>query len=497
MNKTTLRAAAALLLFAFLLSFISCGDKPAETAPVNPETTAVPVETEPADPLASYDLGGDVIRIYTSVDATDATNANALIEGSGEENGEVVNDAVYKRNLDVSELLNINYEFTHANEDYFSVQPAIQKIVLAGDDVYDLIVNDIYPLANLALEGMFRDVSQNPVFDFEAGYWRQEYMKDLSVVGETQFIMAGDYFMDVLCSAHALYFNKQLIENIKGDPDYVYKKVLDGEWTTDAFLGVSSAGYQDLNGDTKRNRGDIWGFSCIGMWGAAVPFMLCGDLEFVSRDESGGVTGYALNNERAAKALSVMKDIFYDDATYPDFTDIPSMVSNFASGLSVFVGYQRVGDFDSYRDTEFDIGIAPYPKLGAEQERYVTATHDTTEIGVIPITSSKYDSACVAVEALCRETERTVLPAYYETALKIKYARDDITSQMLDIIRGNIRVSFPTAYNGYMNSDFLYNVFSVPLSGGSADFASNMAKIEARAEATIEKMIEQMESIGD
>ena len=235
MNKTTLRAAAALLLFTFLFSFISCGDKPAETAPVNPETSAAPAETEPADPLASYDLGGDVIRIYTSVDATDATNANALIEGSGEENGEVVNDAVYKRNLDVSELLNINYEFTHANEDYFSVQPAIQKIVLAGDDVYDLIVNDIYPLANLALEGMFRDVSQNPVFDFEADYWRREYMKDLSVVGETQFIMAGDYFMDVLCSAHALYFNKQLIENIKGDPDYVYKLVLDGEWTTDAF----------------------------------------------------------------------------------------------------------------------------------------------------------------------------------------------------------------------------------------------------------------------
>lgn len=491
MKKTLLRLISLLLLASLVAGVVlACGDSGKEPAATTAAADTTAEEKEAPDPLAAYDLGGDTIRIYTSIDATDSTNANALIQGTGEENGEIVNDTVYKRNMDVSELLNVQFEFIPASETYSTVQSAISKIILAGDDVYDLIINDIFPMANLALEGMFRDVSQNPVFDFEAEYWWHEYMKDLSVVGETQYIMTGDFFMDVLCSAHALYFNKQLVENMMGDPDIIYKKVLDGSWTTDEFLTIISDSYQDLNGNTTPDMGDLWGYTCIGMWGSAIPFMLCGDLEFVSRDADGSISGYALNNERAGRTLVMLNDVFYNPATNTEFADIPALVANFTSGLTVFCGYQRIGDFANFRDTEFDVGVAPYPKLDADQERYVTSSHDTTEIGVIPVTSSKFDNTCVAIEALCRETHLQVLPAYYETALKVKYARDDITSQMLDIIHENLRVSFPTAYNGYLGGIFLNDPFSTPLTGKKTDFASTMAKIESKATKNIEKMIE-------
>ena len=66
----------------------------ADVGTVTPEET----ETEFIDPFAGEDFGGREFRVYTSVDDTDATNGNAFIQGSGELNGEAVNDAVFERN---------------------------------------------------------------------------------------------------------------------------------------------------------------------------------------------------------------------------------------------------------------------------------------------------------------------------------------------------------------------------------------------------------------
>ena len=154
-------------------------------------------------------------------------------------------------------------------------------------------------------------------------------MKDLSVVGDTQYIMNGDFFMDVLCSA--LYFNKQLIENMMGDPDIIYKKVL-----TENGPAMSSSPFpaQDIRPQRQHqpDMGDLWGFTCIGMW---VPHavLVCGDLEFVSRDPDGSINGYALNNERGAY-LCYANDVFHDLATNTD-RDIPSLVANFTSPFGI------------------------------------------------------------------------------------------------------------------------------------------------------------------
>ena len=51
----------------------------------------VPEETEAPDPFADVDFDGREFRFYTSVDETDATNADKFIRGLGETNGEIVN----------------------------------------------------------------------------------------------------------------------------------------------------------------------------------------------------------------------------------------------------------------------------------------------------------------------------------------------------------------------------------------------------------------------
>ncbi|MFA6948498.1 MAG: hypothetical protein WCQ72_05915 [Eubacteriales bacterium] len=486
------RVSALLLACLMLCGVITgCGaadnSGPSVTAAAG-ETTAAETTTEP-DPLAGIDLAGETIRIYTSVNDNDATNANFLIEGSGEENGDVANDAVYARNAHVEDMLNVKLEFIQSDLDYGAVISSVSKIILSGDDVYDLMINDLFNFAQMSLQGMFANVKNSDVFDFEQNYWWNDYMKDLTIGNDSMFILAGDYFMDVLCSAHALYFNKDIMTSVNGNSDDIYNLVLDGKWTTDAFLSYISGAYQDLNGDSVKNEGDLFGYTSVGMWGSAIPFMLCGDIEFVSRD-ADGIPSLAMNNDRSVKTLEMLNKVFYNDASYIKFADLNAIIPNFTSGLSLFIGYQRISSFEKFRDTDFDVGIVPYPKLDEAQTNYVTATHDTTEIGVIPITTSRFDATCTTIEALCRSTRDLVLPAYYETSLKVKYARDDVSSQMLDIIHDNLRVAFPVAYNTYCSGLFLTNSFGTPLSKNSTDFASAYAKFEAKGQAALDDMVE-------
>ncbi len=64
-------------------------------------------ETEWIDPFADTDFDGRSFRVSSSIDENDATNADYLIRGPGELNGEAVNDAVFNRNQKIAELLNI------------------------------------------------------------------------------------------------------------------------------------------------------------------------------------------------------------------------------------------------------------------------------------------------------------------------------------------------------------------------------------------------------
>ena len=103
------------LLLALLMcvpAFASCGST--EEADTTVDTSAADteaVETEEPDPFAGTDFGGAELRISSSIDEYDSTNAHKLIAGSGELNGEIVNDAVYQRNADVEELLNVTLNF--------------------------------------------------------------------------------------------------------------------------------------------------------------------------------------------------------------------------------------------------------------------------------------------------------------------------------------------------------------------------------------------------
>ena len=491
MKNLKIKSTILALSLGLMQLLYSCGaasDTDAvETTLNSSETDESTEETEP-DVLEGLDLGGETIRFYTSISDYDYETSNNYIEGSGEENGDVVNDAVYYRNLNTEEKLNVKLEFIQTDQLWDTIGADIQKTVMAGDDIYDVVINDMYPLANLSIEGLFHNIKNNQYIQFDKIYWYDDYMNDLTIGNTKMFLLAGDFFIDVIRNAHALYFNKTMLTELGEDPDDLYQLVLDGKWTMDELLRYSQLAYKDLNGDAQIDKEDQFGYITVGTWGSAIPFMISADISFIERDKDG-IPSIAMNNERSVTLLEKLNQFFWDSASNSTFAQ-DEIITRFAAGQSLFVGFQRLGSIDAFRAMEDDMGLLPYPKLDAEQSEYVTSTHDITEVGAIPITCTKTESVCAVLEQLCRETNEVVLPAYYETALKVKYVRDNVSAQMIDIIHDNISIAFPLAYNNKVNGIFLSKCFSDPLTAKKTDFASAYTAAEPAAITALQTIID-------
>lgn len=493
-NKYFIRILSCVLICSIFIAITACSNetmvKETETSNLSNETD-IPNDSEDVDNrFINVDYKNREFRIHTSTDTTDATNANEFIEGTGELTGDIVNDSVYTRNMEVEELLGIKLTFTHSNYTYDTAAPGVRALVMSGSDEFDLIINDLRAMAALGIEGMFHDISDIDNFDYSKSYWHNAYMEDLQIIPGHYYVMAGDYFMDVLASCHALFYNKQLIENLYGDPNHIYNIVIDEKWTYDEMNKIVYESYMDLDGDGARNEGDLFGFSVHGTWGCAIPFVGSSGTKFI--DRSSGIPEFALNNERSIKYVDTLNELWHNTGTLSTIKNTSDMNGElrklFADSKTVIVGYQRLGDLVKMRDIEFDIGVIPYPKLFAE-DSYITSTHDTTEVGVIPITSRDMDFVTTVIEVLNRETSTLVIPQYYETALKVKYTTDIISATMIDIIHDNFGSTFPLAYSDSLNQ-ILLQTFTDNLPNNTNNFSSIYASKESTATQQLEKMID-------
>ena len=495
-NNFLTRIISFSLILVMMFAVFSCSSENPDTG-VAVTTAATEADTDSEAPVVDadnrfidVDYKGREFRIYTSINVEDATNANSFIEGAGELTGDIVDDAVYERNMLVEDLLGVKLTYTQSNFKYDAAANGIRTYVMAGADEYDLIINDLRAMAALGIEGMFHEISDTDNFDYSKAYWYNDYMQDLEIIPGYFYVMAGDYFMDVIASCHALFYNKQLAENYFGDPNYIYNLVLDGNWTYDEMTKTISEIYSDLNGDGVVNEGDLFGLSVHGTWGSAIPFIGSSGMNFI--DRSSGYPEFAMNDERSVKYVDALNAVFHSPATLGTITDSADFNAGlrklFAESKTFIVGYQRLGDLVKMRDIEFDIGVIPYPKLELSDE-YITSTHDTTEVGVFPITCTDLDFITTVVEVLNRETAALVIPQYYETALKVKYTTDTISATMIDIIHDSFGSTFPLAYSDSL-THILLESYSNNLPNNTNNFASVYAGKETAANAQLQKMID-------
>ena len=481
----------ALILASLLLlpCLFACAENNQEDDPQNSGNETV----QENDPFAGVDFKDEEFWIYTSVNAaaTGMGNSNFMIEGEEEaDSSDIVASSVYKRNLDTEELLNINLEYVHSDLPYGSVADDIKKYVTSGSDEFDLIINDLFPLAGLSTSGYFvNTLDPDYKFDFEQNYWYADYMTNVSFIEGYQFMLAGDYFADVIRSGHCLLFNKALYEDRYGEPDQLYEMVINYEWTHAKMLEIIADNYVDLNGNSQKDDEDRYGLIVSDMWGSSIPFIASGNCNYMTRTEEG-YPEITINNDRAYTLVQSIHDIMYDKATR-SFNE-SEVLNAFINDQALIVGYQRLGSLENMRHMEHDAGIIPYPMLLETDEQYNTSSHDTTEVGVILTTAiGDMEYISTVLEVLNRETAKTVMPQYYETALKVKYTDDPQAGAMIDIIHDNFRNVFELAYDYAIGMPMQTSIYGSIASPGS--IASKLAKTQKNTQKKVDKLIAECE----
>jgi hypothetical protein len=139
---------------------------------------------------------------------------------------------------------------------------------------------------------------------------------------------------------------------------------------------------------------------------------------------------------------------------------------------------------------EADFGIIPPPKFDEQQDRYYVYVDPWCTSAVsVPITSD-YERTGLLLEALTYESRYTLLPAYYDINLKTKFARDDESKEMIDIILDNRLYDIGDVY-GWGSMATLFD----GLAKGTNSLVTFYEKSSSRIESAMNKTIDQLDAI--
>lgn len=477
---------AVLMLAGSAVAFVGCDDKDDGKDDKPKETTADTGAQNEDHRFDDIDYDGREFRIYTSIHVA-ATgmghSSNDLIEGVGKIDGSLVNDAVFERNTDVERLLGVKLTYEHADLNYDNVPAAIDKLVMSNTDEYDLIINDLFPLTDLSIKGSFcNTLDSDAVFDFERSYWYKDYMSDLRLRDGYQYLLAGDYFIDIIRSAHLLLANKDVYTELhQGNADTLYDTVINYQWTYDKMYSLVKNTYFDKNANQAVDKGDRYGFMAPDYWGSSIPFIIGGTPNFISRDDDGTPSIALGECKRVDAVTNKLTQLFHDNSSSILVLNEEEVLDAFAANQVLFLGYQRLGSLENnvLKGMESDFAILPYPMLMESDKKYTTSTHDTTEVGAIMTTAlDNMEFISTVVEVLNRETANTLMPKYYKEGLQVMYVDDSKAASMIDIIHDNFGTTFPIAYNSTLNNQFIKSISDASADG--REYKAEYPKVKKR-----------------
>ena len=498
------RTLALILLLLMVMPLVAACSENSDSGDVT-ETTAGEIAEETTTEITEtnrsqmkdnlpedLDFGGESVRIL----ARDDGFRLALDIFAAEDTGDIVETAVYKRNLAIEERLNVKLEPIFVNMDIHggvlggakSIQDTVRSSVLAGSDDYDISVNHMTQTTTLIIENMYANLLELDYLDFEQPWWASDFIDEITMNGQC-YVMAGEASLTMIQSMYLLFYNKNMYGNYYTDD--ISSTVLNGEWTLDKLTEYSKTAYADLNGDGVADKDDQYGYSTTTI--RLIDVLLGGANIPLSVMNSEGIPEYVIEGNphvyefvEKAHALVKNKDITWE--TTRSAEGETELLNKFAEGKVMFIPYTPMGA-DYLREMDDDFGVLPVPKLNDTQEKYTTYVHNGFSAFAILTTCKNPNMAAAVCEAMGAENYRNVTAAYYEVALKVKYSRDDVSSQMLDMIRDSIHFDFAYIYDGYLGEpmgQFRDLVINGPDTATSR-LTSKMTACQTKLEALLEK----------
>ena len=364
-----------------------------------------------------------------------------------ESSSDVVNQAVYERNLVVEERFGIeikNYAIAGQYDVKDDFQTTFINSILSGAGEYDLILGQQAYMAETGIQDYFTNIYDLPYLkdNLDAEYYIQDLVDELTIDGKMYYLVS-DYCLTYWDNLWVMFYNKQLAENY--NIENLYDLVRNGEWTFDKLVELSRGMYNDLNGDNWPGEEDQYGF-IIDIDNTPPSFFAVFDNLPTTKHDDGTVEMTVDQGKMVSileKFISFKQSecVYYDSIHSNKIQDDNPLDIMFSGDRALFytsVLYKA----RKFRSMETDFGIIPMPKWDENQTDYYTESFDHYSVIMVPIDCQNKEKAGAVIDVLSAISYSTVLPAYYDVALKNKFARDEDSAEMLDIIRENVKVNF-------------------------------------------------------
>ena len=340
--------------------------------------------------------------------------------------------------------------------------------------------------ANLSLEGVLLDLNDIPNLDFDKPWWPKNTIESLSFMGQL-YLMSSSISYRGLSSTSAVFFNKGLMAD--HGYDLPYDLVLDGEWyLEDMFVTVEDFYIEGDMGIDGKSDDDIFGVvipSQLYCWPESF------GIDVVQKDPDAGELILNGHDERMYDLVEKMYNVVWDNNGGYTVTR-PAAQAMFGENQAIYIPVHMGSAIDVFLNYKVDYGIVPYPKLDETQDDYYAGYTD--RYFVIPNTCPDTDYVGMILESMSAEGYRQVTPAYFEVALKNRYTKDEISRQMVDIIKQSMVLDFAYVYGG---NTWWTDTFRDLIAGSSPnkDYASYYQKKLPAAENRVNVVTQAFEKM--
>lgn len=483
--KTKLRLTSILLVIILLASLLGCSmpgigtdsgegteKKPAATVPedifleettsvdgveletetefLGPFTEPVPVTTpEPgyiADPIEfTVNFHGEAVKVLYG-------NDSERNEFEVNETGEIVDDAIYRRNVTVEEILNIKFEWkgmnalsSHAN-DYVYHAGAMTG---AGEG-FDIYAATRRAMAQLLTKGYLQDFNliQDGYIDLSKPWYFTTAEREDLTIGGANFLAAGDISANAILQMNVIFYNVGFAESY-GHKDIV-SKVEEGKWTLDTLIELSKVAYVDFDGSGNKSDADLYGFT-QAQYLDSDAFYSGSGLQFFKIDPTGDNFVLHSDDMTSQKAAELNKKLFAFFDAPSSYTGTPYSLDGkytlpFVSGGAMFchavLASADVGGELSTLD--FEYGILPIPKYDENQEQHVTTLSNQAVFWGINNYLEKERSlmSSAVIETMALRGYMEVTPALFEATMKMRFTSESKSkaADMFELIRDSVRI---------------------------------------------------------
>ncbi len=489
-----------------LVSLAACDQEEAnetnapETVPVEtnaPETlppeTAAPETEVPETEFDRRSVSDDLPEItFNGKDFRFIVEEQDAYQVYSEDDSGVGLDAeIYLRNKRVEDRFDVKISYFDSN-----IQAQDRMVVYCQADAHVAEVC-AFPqqMGNTPLVyGCWTNWLDLPHMNFDQPWWNRQSIENMTINGYLHNI-SGDLSLTSMAMTWCMAVNTDLMEDWGYTADALYDIVWNGEWTLDKMIEITSEMWEDTNGDGERNDGDIFGFGTplysevgpylgngLEYYGTFyVPWVTAiGEHSFVVNEDKTALVN-VLGTEKVYAALEKMMNFHHNtvgtklDMIDKDFAD--GNVGMYTTKFHYF--YLNSGNL------EFTTGIMPLPKYDTEQETYITCPDNIFTMFGLPSTLPKedYEMVGVVMEALNAESWKTVMPAYYDAALKGRYSTDAPMAKMIELIAETRIYEYAPLCIQFM-PDFkkLPITFNLLLNANNTDLASILAEGHDRIE---------------